>query len=120
RARLAGVPGVYVAPSGTGERGALTMAASKSLPVLGIDAGLTTIEQATTGADLKVHAKVSLAISRLSSVKAALDGSASMMGSPDAQKSPMSLARLQDMAVDGAVASAVTKAASALKAASGS
>lgn len=119
RARFAGIQGVFVVPSGGGASAIVATASGKGLPVLSVDAGVEALDQSTSGADLKVHAKVSFALSRLSSVKASLDGSASSVGSPSAAKSPASLAKLQDLAIDGAVASAMAKAPGALKAAAG-
>jgi hypothetical protein len=66
---------------------------------------------------VKVQAKVSLAFTKLEIVKASVEGNASSIGSKSASKNPDSLARLQDMAVDGAVSSAMAKAPTAIKSA---
>jgi hypothetical protein len=92
-------------------------AQQKGLPVLGVDASLASLDQGKFAGDLKIQAKVSFAISKLQVVKASIEGNASSIGSTSAEKNPASLAKLQDMAVDGAVTSAMSKAPSALQAA---
>ena len=117
-AKFGGVSGVLVLDE-TASSALLVTAQQKGLPVLGVDASLSSLDQGTFAGDLKIQAKVSFAITRLQVVKASIEGNASTIGSTSAQKNPASLAKLQDMAVDGAVISAMSKAPSALKAAAG-
>ena len=95
----------------------MTQAISKGVPVLGVDAKVVLLDQATFAGDLKIQAKVSYAISKLQVIKSAIEGNASSIGSLSSAKNPQSLIKLQDMAIDGAVASAMGKAPSALAAA---
>lgn len=117
RAKLAAIPGVYVVPSDAQASPIMAQAASKGVPILGVDAKVVMLDQATFAGDLKIQAKVSYAISKLSVIKSAIEGNASSIGSLNSAKNPQSLIKLQDMAVDGAVASAMGKAPSALAAA---
>ncbi|GAC1543919.1 MAG: hypothetical protein NVS3B10_08080 [Polyangiales bacterium] len=117
-AKFGGVSGVLVLDE-TASSALLVTAQQKGLPVLGGDASLSSLDQGTFAGDLKIQAKVSFAITKLQVVKASIEGNASTIGSTSAQKNPASLAKLQDMAVDGAVISAMSKAPSALKAAAG-
>jgi hypothetical protein len=115
RARLAAIPGVYVLPAEGGPIAA--QATAKGLPILEVDAKVVMVDQATFAGDLKIQARVSYAISKTAVIKSSIEGNASSIGSANASKNPMSLAKLQDMAVDGAVASAMGKAPTALAAA---
>jgi hypothetical protein len=117
RAKFAGIAGVYVLPDDTTGPAMMATAQQKGLPVLGVDASLASLDQALFAGDLKVQAKVSFAITKLQVVKASIEGNASSIGSTSAAKNPSSLAKLQDMAVDGAVTSAMSKAPTAFKAA---
>lgn len=117
RAKLNAIPGVYVLPSDSTQTTMLAQATSKGLPVLGIDAKVVLLDQAMFAGDLKIQAKVSYAISKQQVIKSSVEGNASSIGSASATKNPASLAKLQDMAVDGAVQSAMGKAPSALAAA---
>ena len=119
RSKFGGITGVYVLPDDSTGTSMLTTAQQKGLPVLGVDASISQLEQGTFAGDLKVQAKVSFAITKLQVVKASIEGNASSIGSTSAQTNPASLAKLQDMAVDGAVTSAMAKAPSAFKAAAG-
>ena len=119
RAKLGTIPGVLVIPDGSAGTTMLTAATSKSVPVVGVDAALVSCEQATFAGDVKVQAKVSLTITKLQVIKASIEGNASTIGSASSTKNPVSMAKLQDMAVDGAVISAMNKAPGALKAAAG-
>lgn len=114
--KFGGLSGVFVCDD-SAAASIFTTAQSKGLPVLGVDASLASLDQGTFAGDLKIQAKVSFAISKLQVVKASIEGNASSIGSTSAQKNPASLAKLQDMAVDGAVTSAMSKAPSALQAA---
>jgi hypothetical protein len=117
RSKLSAIPGVYVLPSDSAATSLMAQAASKGVPILGVDAKVVMLDQATFAGDLKIQAKVSYAISKLSVIKSAIEGNASSIGSLNSAKNPASLIKLQDMAVDGAVASAMGKAPSALAAA---
>ena len=119
RSRFAGIPGVFVLPEDSTAATLLSTAQQKGLPVLGVDAGIVSLDEATFAGDLKVQAKVSFAITKLAVVKASIEGNASSIGSSTAKTNAASLAKLQDMAVDGAVTSAMGKAPTALKAAAG-
>jgi hypothetical protein len=117
RAKLNAIPGVYVLPSDTSATPILSQAISKGLPVLGVDAKVVMLDQSPFAGDLKIQAKVSYAISKTQVIKSAIEGNASALGSLNSAKNPASLIKLQDMALDGAVASAMGKAPSALAAA---
>ncbi len=117
RAKLSAIPGVFVLPSDSGATPIMAQAATKGVPILGVDAKVVMLDQATFAGDLKIQAKVSYAISKLQVIKSAIEGNASSIGSLSSAKNPQSLIKLQDMAVDGAVASAMGKAPSALAAA---
>ena len=117
RAKLNAIPGVYVLPSDSSATPILSQAVSKGLPVLGIDAKVVLLDQSPFAGDLKIQAKVSYAISKTQVIKSAIEGNASALGSLNSAKNPASLIKLQDMALDGAVASAMGKAPSALAAA---
>lgn len=117
RAKLNAIPGVYVLPSDSTATPILAQAASKGLPVIGIDAKVVMLDQSPFAGDLKIQAKVSYAISKMQVIKSAIEGNASALGSISSAKNPASLIKLQDMALDGAVASAMGKAPSALAAA---
>jgi hypothetical protein len=114
--KFGGLSGVFVCDD-TASPSIFSTAQSKGLPVLGVDASLASLDQGKFAGDLKIQAKVSFAISKLQVVKASIEGNASSIGSTSAEKNPASLAKLQDMAVDGAVTSAMSKAPSALQAA---
>jgi hypothetical protein len=118
RVKFSNIAGVYVVPVGTNATAITATAQQKGLPVLGVDAAIASLDQGTFAGDLKVQAKVSFAITKLQVVKASIEGNASSIGSTSATKNPKSLAKLQDMAVDGAVTSAMAKAPSAIQAAS--
>jgi hypothetical protein len=118
RVKFSNIAGVYVVPVGTNATAITATALQKGLPVLGVDAAIASLDQGTFAGDLKVQAKVSFAITKLQVVKASIEGNASSIGSTSASKNPKSLAKLQDMAVDGAVTSAMAKAPSAIQAAS--
>lgn len=115
REKLGGLPDVYVLPDDPTATSIVKLAASKGVPVLGVNAALVSMDQGAFAGDVKVQAKVSLAFTRLDIVKASIEGNASSIGSKASTTNPVSLARLQDMAVDGAVASAMAKAPSAIK-----
>ncbi len=115
RSKLAAIPGVYVLPAGPTAATELTTATSKGLPVMGVDATVVSLESSTLAGDLKVQAKVSLTLTKLQVIKAAIEGSASTVGSATSSKNPSSVMKLQDMAVDGAVISAMAKTPNALK-----
>jgi HEAT repeat protein len=117
RAKLAAIPGVFVLPNDSAATPIMAQALSKGVPVLGVDAKVVMLDQATFAGDLKIQAKVSYAISKTQVIKSAIEGNASSIGSLSSAKNPQSLIKLQDMAVDGAVASAMGKAPSALAAA---
>ncbi len=117
RDQLAQLPGVYVLPDDPTAGAAMKVAASRGLPVLGVNASIVSLDQGAFAGDVKVQARVSLAFTRLEIVRASIEGNASSIGSTAATKSPDSLAKLQAMAVDGAVASAMAKAPSAIKSA---
>lgn len=117
RAKLTAIPGVYVLPSDTTQTAMLAQATSKNIPVLGVDAKVVLLDQANFAGDVKIQAKVSYAISKLMVIKSAIEGNASSIGSANSAKNPQSLIKLQDMALDGAVASAMGKAPTALAAA---
>lgn len=117
RAKLTAIPGVYVLPGDSTQTAMLAQASSKGIPVLGVDAKVVLLDQATFAGDLKIQAKVAYAISKLQVIKSAIEGNASSIGSANSAKNPQSLIKLQDMAVDGAVASAMGKAPTALAAA---
>lgn len=117
RAKLNAIPGVYVLPSDSTATPILAQAASKGLPVIGIDAKVVMLDQSPFAGDLKIQAKVSYAISKMQVIKSAIEGNASALGSLKSANNPASLVKLQDMALDGAVASAMGKAPSALAAA---
>lgn len=117
RAKLTAIPGVYVLPPGTAATAMLAQATSKNIPVLGVDAKVVLLDQANFAGDVKIQAKVSYAISKLMVIKSAIEGNASSIGSANSAKNPQSLIKLQDMALDGAVASAMGKAPTALAAA---
>ena len=117
RAKLTQIPGVYVLPSDTTQTALLAQATSKGIPVLGVDAKVVLLDQANFAGDVKIQAKVAYAISKLMVIKSAIEGNASSIGSANSAKNPASLIRLQDMAIDGAVASAMGKAPTALAAA---
>jgi hypothetical protein len=110
---------VYVLPDGAAGVTLAATAQQKGLPVLGVDATVASLDQGSFAGDLKIQAKVSFAITKLQVIKASIEGNASSIGSPSASKNPASLAKLQDMAVDGAVTSAMAKAPTAFKAAAG-
>ena len=118
RVKFSNIAGVYVVPVGTNAATITATAQQKGLPVLGVDAAIASLDQGTFAGDLKVQARVSFAITKLQVVKASIEGNASSIGSTSATKNPKSLAKLQDMAVDGAVTSAMAKAPSAILAAS--
>lgn len=117
--KFGSLAGVYVLPDDSSASSIMATAQQKGLPILGVDANVASLDQATFAGDLKVQAKVSFAISKLAVVKASIEGNASSIGSPSASKNPATLAKLQDMAVDGAVTSAMGKAPTAFKAAAG-
>jgi len=117
RDKLTQIPGVYVLPSGATQTALLAQATSKGIPVLGVDAKVVLLDQANFAGDVKIQAKVAYAISKLMVIKSAIEGNASSIGSANSAKNPASLVKLQDMAVDGAVASAMGKAPTALAAA---
>jgi hypothetical protein len=117
REKLAQLPEVYVLPDDATAPGTIKLAATKGIPVLGVNAALVSMDQGSFAGDVKVQAKVSLAFTKLEIVKASVEGNASSIGSKSASKNPDSLARLQDMAVDGAVSSAMAKAPTAIKSA---
>lgn len=117
RDRLNALPDVYVLPDDPTAANILKLAGTKGVPVLGVNAALVSMDQGNFAGDVKVQAKVSLAFTRLDIVKSSVEGNASSIGSKAATANPASLARLQDMAVDGAVASAMAKAPTAIKSA---
>lgn len=117
RAKLSAIPGVFVLPGDSAAAPIMAQATSKGVPVLGVDCKVVLLDQATFAGDLKIQAKVSYAISKTQVIKSAIEGNASSIGSLSSAKNPQSLIKLQDMAVDGAVASAMGKAPSALAAA---
>ncbi len=118
RAKLSSIPGVFVLPSSDATATPfMSQATSKGIPILGIDAKVVLLDQAMFAGDLKVQAKVSFAISKTQVIKSSIEGNASSIGAASASKNPNSLAKLQDMAVDGAVASAMGKAPTAFAAA---
>lgn len=117
RAKLNSLPGVYVLPSGAAQTAMLAQATAKGIPVLGMDARVVVLDQANFAGDVKIQAKVAYAITKLMVIKSAIEGNASSIGSASSAKNPVSLMKLQDMAVDGAVASAMGKAPTALAAA---
>jgi uncharacterized protein (UPF0147 family) len=117
RDRLNALPEIYVLPDDASAAGIIKLAASKGVPVVGVNAALVSMDQGSFAGDVKVQAKVSLAFTRLDIVKSSVEGNASSIGSKAATTNPASLARLQDMAVDGAVASAMAKAPTAIKSA---
>jgi hypothetical protein len=116
RSRLSQIEGVYVLPSDASSASIMTTASSKGLPILGVDAKVVLLDQATFAGDLKIQAKVSFAISKTMVIKSSIEGNASSIGSINSAKNPKSLEKLQDMAIDGAVTSAMAKAPSALAA----
>jgi hypothetical protein len=117
REKLSHLDGVVVVPAGAGGASVVATAQSKGVPVLGVGAGLAALDQENFAGDLKVQARVTFTFSKSSTIKASLEGKASTIGSQSAASNPKSLAKLQDMAVEGAVASALNKAPSALLAA---
>ncbi len=117
RSRFSAIEGVYVLPSDSSAAPMIATAGSKGIPVLGVDAKVVVLDQAMFAGDLKIQAKVSFAISKLQVIKSSIEGNASSIGAASAAKNPTSLAKLQDMAVDGAVTSAMAKAPNALAAA---
>ncbi len=117
REKLGQLPDVYVLPDDATAPGVIKLAAAKGVPVLGVNAALVSMDQGSFAGDVKVQAKVSLAFTKLEIVKASVEGNASSIGSKSSTKNPDSLAKLQDMAVDGAVTSAMAKAPSAIKSA---
>lgn len=117
RAKLNSIPGVYVLPSGSAQTAMLAQATSKGIPVLGVDAKVVLLDQANFAGDVKIQAKVAYAITKLMVIKSAIEGNASSIGSASSAKNPNSLIKLQDMAIDGAVSSAMGKAPTALAAA---
>jgi hypothetical protein len=117
REKLAQLPEVYVLPEDATAPGMIKLAGAKGIPVLGVNAALVSMDQGSFAGDVKVQAKVSLAFTKLEIVKASVEGNASSIGSKSSSKNPDSLARLQDMAVDGAVSSAMAKAPTAIKSA---
>ncbi len=117
--KFGSLAGVYVLPDDSSATSIMATAKEKGLPILGVDANVAALDQGTFAGDLKVQAKVAFAITKLAVVKASIEGNASSIGSPSASKNPAVLAKLQDMAVDGAVTSAMGKAPTAFKAAAG-
>jgi len=115
RGKLAAIPGVYVLPTGTQGTTELTTATSKGVPVVGLDAVIVSLDSGKIGAEVKIQAKVNLTVTKLQVIKASIEGNASTIGSESSSKNPVSMAKLQDMAVDGAVTSAMMKAPNALK-----
>jgi hypothetical protein len=115
RAKFAAIPGVYVLPAGTQGATELGTAVTKGVPVMGIDAAIVSLDSAAFAGDIKIQAKVSMTLSKLQVLKASIEGNASTIGSESSTKNPKSMAKLQDMAVDGAVTSAMIKAPNALK-----
>lgn len=116
RSRLSQIEGVYVLPGDSSAASIMTTASSKGLPILGVDAKVVLLDQATFAGDLKIQAKVSFAISKTMVIKSSIEGNASSIGSINSAKNPKSLEKLQDMAIDGAVTSAMAKAPSAFAA----
>ncbi|MGZ3478613.1 MAG: hypothetical protein ACXVCJ_29195, partial [Polyangiales bacterium] len=116
RSRFSQIDGVYVLPADASAASIMTTASAKGLPVLGVDAKVVLLDQAAFAGDLKIQAKVSFAISKLMVIKSSIEGNASSIGSINSAKNPKSLEKLQDMAIDGAVTSAMAKAPSALAA----
>jgi hypothetical protein len=117
RNKLRDIPGVYVLPGDSTATAMLAQATTKGIPVLGIDAKVVLLDQANFAGDVKIQAKVAYAITKVMVIKSAIEGNASSIGSASSAKNPSSLVKLQDMAVDGAVASAMGKAPTALAAA---
>lgn len=117
RSRFSSIDGVYVLPGDSTATPMIATASSKGIPVLGVDAKVVLLDQGMFAGDLKIQARVSFAISKLQVIKSSIEGNASSIGAASAAKNPSSLAKLQDMAVDGAVTSAMTKAPNALAAA---
>jgi hypothetical protein len=116
RSRFSQIEGVYVLPSDASSAAIMTTASSKGLPILGVDAKVVLLDQGTFAGDLKIQAKVSFAISKTMVIKSSIEGNASSIGPMNSAKNPKSLEKLQDMAIDGAVTSAMAKAPSALAA----
>ncbi|GAC1351148.1 MAG: hypothetical protein NVS3B20_05930 [Polyangiales bacterium] len=119
RTKLGALPGVFVLAEGAEGSLVQGMAVGKGVPVFGLDASVVSLDSASFQGDLQIRAKVSLTVTKLQVIKASIEGNASTLGSPTSTKNPSSMARLQDMAVDGAVSSATGKALGALKAVSG-
>jgi hypothetical protein len=120
RAKLSSIPGVFVAGDDPAGTSALTTAATKGVPVLGVDVLLVSIDAQQFSSEVRVQAKISLALTKLQVIKVNIEGSAYSVGSASSAKSEKSMGKLQEMAVDGAVVSAMTKAPRALKSAAGS
>ena len=74
RSRFNSIPGVYVLPGDSAATPIMAQAASKGVPVLGVDAKVVLLDQTTFAGDLKIQAKVSYAISKLQVIKSAIDG----------------------------------------------
>ncbi|MBK7397143.1 MAG: HEAT repeat domain-containing protein [Myxococcales bacterium] len=119
RRKFGGIDGVYVLPTDSATAGKyLNEASSKGLPVLGVDARLVSLDRSKFAGDLRIQAKVSFAFSKLAVIKSSIEGNASTIGNANAEKNQKSLEKLEDMAVDGAVMSAMAKAPTAIAAAS--
>lgn len=119
RRKFGGIDGVYVLPSDSATMGKyINEAQSKGVPVLGVDGRLVSLDRSKFAGDLRIQAKVSFAFSKLAVIKSSIEGNASSIGNASVEKNQKSLEKLEDMAVDGAVMSAMVKAPTAIAAAS--
>ena len=118
RRKFGAIDGVYVLPSDpTTASTYLNQAVAKGVPVLGVDSRLVSLDRSKFAGDLRIQAKVAFAFSKLQVIKSSIEGNASTIGNASAEKNPKSLEKLEDMAVDGAVMSAMAKAPTAIAAA---
>lgn len=103
------VPGAYVVDADRDTGTLQKQAAQRQIPMLGIDGVVTGVSQTRANGTVAVKARVEFSVRRVSdqTLRGTLSGVATSVGSSSGPLKPEALNRLQEQAVEGAVASAL-------------